>query len=267
MKTEHSNLMKQLLVLTLLGWLAIQHLALAQDPPKPTALKANPPAPPPPPPPPGPPLPKFDLDFGGGQPAALVEFIEKAIGKRLNVIVPDEYRDTQIPELKMKGVTVPQLFDALEQASRKQVRYVTGTFSTAGGTQAQYQTLKVSYGFKTTGVPREDSIWYFFREEPPEAPTVQPELKAPKLCRFYHLGRYLETYKIEDITTAIETGWKMLGEKQLPDLKFHKDTQLLIAVGEPDKLSLIDAVLRQLTEASVVRGSKPDKAKVEPAKQ
>jgi hypothetical protein len=51
---------------------------------------------------------------------------------------------------------------------------------------------------------------------------------------------------VDDITTAVETGWKMLGETSPPTISFHKDTKLLIAVGEPSKLELIDAVLKAL---------------------
>ena len=41
---------------------------------------------------------------------------------------------------------------------------------------------------------------------------------------------------MDDITTAIETGYKMLGEPA-PVINFHKDTKLLIAVGELARLA------------------------------
>ncbi|PYI85361.1 MAG: hypothetical protein DME26_11190, partial [Verrucomicrobia bacterium] len=85
----------------------------------------------------------------------------------------------------------------------------------------------------------DNPVWYFFHEKP-----LATEVE--KACRFYQLAPYLETYKVEDITTAIETGWKMLGEKNPPTISFHKDTKLLIAVGEASKLQLIDSVLQQL---------------------
>jgi len=71
-------------------------------------------------------------------------------------------------------------------------------------------------------------------------------LEHPKVCRFYQLTPYLETYKVEDIMTAIQIGWKMLGETNPPTISFHKDTMLLIAVGEHNKLQMIDSVLEQL---------------------
>jgi len=58
------------------------------------------------------------------------------------------------------------------------------------------------------------------------------------------------SYKVEDITTAIETGWKMQGATPTPKLSFHKDTKLLIGVGEPGQLQMVDEVLRQLRETS-----------------
>jgi hypothetical protein len=51
---------------------------------------------------------------------------------------------------------------------------------------------------------------------------------------------------VDDITTAIQTGWKMMGDKETPEISFHKETKLLIAVGEPDQLGVIDDVLKAL---------------------
>src|SRR5882757_750107 len=76
------------------------------------------PKPPPPDLPPGG-LTKFDLDFKGGHPKDLIAAIQKAAGKPLNVLIPQEYANVTLPELKMKNVNAPQLFRALEQASLK----------------------------------------------------------------------------------------------------------------------------------------------------
>ena len=74
-----------------------------------------------------------------------------------------------------------------------------------------------------------------------------PPQQSSKVCRFYSLAPYLDRgLSVDDITTAIETGWKMLGETSHPTISFHKDTKLLIAVGEPSKLETIDAVLKAL---------------------
>jgi hypothetical protein len=159
-------------------------------------------------------LTKFDLDFPGGTPKQLIAAIQKACGRPLNAIVPEEFADTNLPGLNMKNVDVQQLFQALTAANRN------------GGC-----------GFISQGKPSDDAIWTF----------VVDRHSSPKACRFYSLARYLASgTTVDDITTAIKTGAQMLGEGPGPAISFHKDTKLLIAVGEPSKLEIIDSVLRAL---------------------
>lgn len=199
-------------------------------------------------------LSRFSLDFPGGTPKALVADIQKAMGKPLNAIVPDEYADMKIPPLKMSNVNVQQLFSALEQASKKTEAYESSSYS-GGGQFGGYRAINqiiTSYGFQQgPGALTDDTIWYFHAEKPP-MPTIGGTPVESKAVRFYSLSPYLKSARdgrhltVDDITTAIETGWKMLGETAPPKISFHKDTNLLIAVGQPDKLQMIDAVLKAL---------------------
>jgi hypothetical protein len=174
----------------------------------------------------------FNIDFPGGTPKELVAAIQKATGKQLNVIIPIEYADTKLPPLKMKSVNVSQLFRTLEAASAK---YENASPFMGGNNRTS------SYGFRTDGNITDDSIWYFHADRTP-TPYV-PE----KISRFYNLAPYLNSgLKVDDITTAVETAWKMLGEKSPPEISFHKDTKLLIAVGDGEKLKTIDFVLQAL---------------------
>ncbi len=189
-------------------------------------------------------LTKFSLDFRGGTPKQLAAAIEKALSRPLNVIVPDEFADIKLPALKMNGVDVSQLFQALEAASQKSEAYVSADYDRRR--PSNYQISRTSYGFRTQGKMSDDSVWYFSVEKPalPPLAPVAPE----KVCRYYSLAIYLERgMTVDDITTAIQTGWKMLGDKDTPAISFHKDTKLLIAVGEPNKLETINAVLSALT--------------------
>jgi hypothetical protein len=188
-----------------------------------------------PPPPERPPesLSKFDLDFKGGHPQDLVAAIQKATGKPMNVLIPDEYANETLPELKMKNVTAPQLFRALEQASHK-TEYLKGPNNS-------YNTFNTAFGFRANSDSiTDDTIWSFY--------LIKPNIPPPyKTCRFYSLAPYLDSgVSVDDITTAIKTGAKMLGDADVPTMSFHKDTKLLIAVGEPGKLEIIDSVLRAL---------------------
>jgi len=166
---------------------------------------------------------KFDLDFPGGSPRDLVSAIEKATGKPLNAIILKDDEAVEIPAMKFKSITIPDLFRALLMASQKQQSFPGG-----------YNTF---YTFETQG-QGENAIFYF--------KCVKASPPPQKLCRFYQLADALENYSIEDITTAIQTGWKMLGVKSPPELKFHPETKLLIAVGQPEHLAIIDDVLHGL---------------------
>lgn len=198
-------------------------------------------------------LTRFNLNFSGGTPHDLVAAIEKATGKPLNIVIPDEFAGESIPALRMNQVTVADLFRAMEQATLVTIPYRTGAyFGGAGGKPSySYQQIRTSLTFQTAGPLSDESVWYFRgRDKAPDPSIFGEESTAPtdaKICRFYALNPFLESgLKVEDITTAIQTGWKMLGEKETPSISFHKETKLLIAVGQPDKLETIDAVLNAL---------------------
>jgi hypothetical protein len=178
------------------------------------------------------------------------------MGRPLNAIIPDDIADTRLPALKMNSVSAEQLFQAVEQASHKSLAYNTG----GPGGYNNFSIAQTSYGFRPgPGNISDDTIWYFYAQRP----TLPPALQAGKVCRFYSLAPYLDRHlTVDDITTAIETGWKMLGDSAPANISFHKDTKLLIAVGEPSKLETIDAVLKAL---DVPSQPKPASAASSPA--
>lgn len=179
----------------------------------------------------------FDIDFHGGTPVELADAVEKASKMPLNVIVPERHRDFYIPPVKLRNVTVPQLFEGITKSSFKSEYRRTG--------RNNVSVTQTTYGFRMADNRlNTNTVWYFFVEAPPE-PLENPD--DDPICRFWQMEPYLQGLHIEDITTAIETGWKMLGVSPLPRLNFHKDTKLLIVVGPPLQLALIDDVLRQLT--------------------
>lgn len=190
-------------------------------------------------------LTKFSLDFPGGTPKQLVAAIQKAMSKPINVIIQDADANEQLPPLKMSDVTLPDLFRALGDSSIKSVPYVTSTFyggGYGGGPSQSYQLGIEGYSFKTSGVATDESVWYFAVTK-----TALPSMNPTKTCRYYSLASHIEAgISVEDISTAIQTGWKMMGETATPDLRFHKETKLLIAVGAPSKLETIDTVLKAL---------------------
>ena len=195
---------------------------------------------------------RFDLDFAGGVPQYFVQAVEKAAKMPLNVIIPEEHTGFNLPSLKLRNVTVAQLFDALTSASVKSETRLMGN---------TYQHVITRYGFRSVDSrPNASSIWFFYVEDPGPYPLPPT---PPATCRFWQLEPYLEKLKVEDITTAIETGWKMQGVKPLPKLSFHKDTKLLIACGQREQLTTVDDVLRELTSAK--KGLKDSSGQSAPA--
>jgi hypothetical protein len=190
-------------------------------------------------------LPRFNLDFPGGTPHQLVDFIRAEI-ELLNVIIPNEHKDAKLPPMKLKNVNVAELFRALEAATRQTVPYVSG-FSSSGpsGNRRIVSEKTTGMGFLTLGPGpiRPESVWTFYVNNPI---TQVPE---ERMVRYFNVKPYLETYQIEDITTAVQEGWKMLDANPLPELSFHEDTKLLIAAGRPAQLEIIESVLAQLRES------------------
>lgn len=180
----------------------------------------------------------FSLDFPGGTPAELVKAIEEATHEPLNAIIPSDDTDIILPSLKMSKVVAPQLFAALEAASRQSIAYRTSNFGNS------YSVEETDYGFKTADAPVTDSsIWYFFVNRP----TLPPMVSTQETCQFYQLQPYLNRgFTVDDITTAIQTGWKMAGITSPPELDYHKQTNLLIAFGKPEDLQTIQNVLISL---------------------
>jgi hypothetical protein len=190
-------------------------------------------------------LTKFDLDFPGGTPNELVAAIQKAMGRPLNAIVSDEHASVKLPPLKMKNVNVAQLFQALGLAS--QVSQVTPM-------QGVHTISNVAFGFATQGAASDDSVWYFY--------FTGQQPKVPKESRFYLLTPYLDSgLTVDDITTAIQTGWRLAGISPAPTLSFHKETKLLIAVGNPNQLETIYDVLHALGTPTPKAKPEPEKAK------
>jgi len=170
---------------------------------------------------------RIDLDFPGGTPTDLVNAIKKAYpGETLNVIIPSDATGFQVPPLKMKQVTVADLLAALSRGSMRKVLPFPSGFKTVYG------------AFERTG-EGENPVWYFRSS----GIDIQRE---ETVCSYYQLGRYLEKNKIDDIITAIKTGWEMLDVTNPPQLKFHPETKLLIAAGLPKQLDLINQVLAAL---------------------
>ena len=113
--------------------------------------------------------PRFDLDFQGGTPGDLVKAIEKAAGAPINAIIPDEHRAVTLPRLKLRSVTVPEVFQGLNLSTERRVTYPTGYLP--GGHPTGYTSTTLNSGFRTGDrVASSRSIWYFYSSAEPKVP-------------------------------------------------------------------------------------------------
>jgi hypothetical protein len=197
-------------------------------------------------------LPTFDIDFPGGTPEELVSALNKRLGGTLNVIIPPDGADVAIPAFKLQKVNVSQVFSALMRVSERMAYVEPRDPATRRNTSYVIE----SYEFSAPAPITPSSVWAF-RARKANRPV---ETAAPNVYRYYQLGPFLEGLKVEDIITAIQTGWKMMGVKNEPALKFHPETKLLVAVGRQEDLTLIEEALAGLprkTEASRKKENSP----------
>jgi hypothetical protein len=139
----------------------------------------------------------------------------------------------------MKGVNVAQLFKAMSESSPVNVMVPNPHFLG--------ETYRNSYFFMTDGMPSDDSVWYL------KADVVPPAAQLQGPARFYLLTPYLsQGLTVDDITTAIKTGWKMAGYSG-GELRYHKETKLLIVVADHLQIETVNWALQALKE----QGPKP----------
>jgi hypothetical protein len=181
-----------------------------------------------------------EIYFKGGTPEELVKALRDAIfqtdsKKVLNVLISPEMKRVMIPPFSLQNVTLSDVFQALNNVSDNAK---SGQWQLSGSSEPIWVLNPVSAGGidPLTGLPV--GMGGF------RAP------KEPMSCEVYPVAGYLTALKIDDITTAIQTAWNLIpnGGEQTGTLKFHKDTELLIAVGTAQQLALIKSVLSSLRQ-------------------
>lgn len=162
--------------------------------------------------------PWFNLDFKGGTPQELVQAMRAAFEKTwteppaINIIVPDNLANREVPAIQLRKVDAGAVFEVLNGMWR------------ADGLQ---------------WVRAGDNVW------------VLHGVSDRRKTRAFYVGDLLKKFKINDITTAVKTTWEFggAGKASKPDLKYHQETNMLIALAEKEQLDTVTEVLAQLRMA------------------
>lgn len=179
---------------------------------------------------------RMDIDFPGGDPKKLLDAIDKASNPRPNVIIHPEAAHVNIPAFSLRDVTPGQVFTALNTLNQT-------------GDAPFWQAV----------VNQDGEIWTLM-PSPRPAQLIDPSTGLPigqgqpkparsqsRQCRVFNLTPVLDDYTVEDVTTAVKGAWELMEVREEPAIKYHKDTKLLIAFGEPNELALINQVISELS--------------------
>jgi hypothetical protein len=167
----------------------------------------------------------------------------------LNFIVKEKVRAETVA-FTLRSVTLEEIFKALEPA-------------TEGRVQVIYSTN------------RNDRLIVFDRTQLPA--RVDPSTGLPfspgdgrKICRVFNLSEYLVGRSdkevdeaIAEIKNVLETAWSMLRNannqnEQIPTVSVHRGTRLLVVVGSPEDLAIVqDVVIGLQGSAPGVNVAKP----------
>lgn len=177
----------------------------------------------------GPDANRFEIVFPGGTPRDLIAMLDKQVGPEANVMIAPSMEKARIPAFTLRNVALSDVFMALN--------------SLADGSNSGMWTATGSTA----------PVWVL-NPTPPKADPFQQRLNAvanpPKreVCDIFPVSHFLTTYKVEDITTAVQTAWSMQEDSSGATLKFHVDTGLLIAVGPVEKVAIVKSVLSSLEQ-------------------
>jgi hypothetical protein len=182
---------------------------------------------------------RMDIDFTGGDPKKLIFAMEEASHTRPNVIIHPEAANIKIPAFSLRNVTAGQVFTALNMLNQT-------------GDGGLWQPVINEAGEIWTLMPPPRQLIPPIIDPSTGLPVGQNQPAKParsqsRQCRVFNLTPVLDDYTVEDVTTAVKGAWELMNVQEEPVIKYHKDTKLLIAFGEPNELALINQVISELS--------------------
>ncbi len=217
------------------------------------------------------PGPRMDFRFDGVPLTEAIKGIQEqyhkaAAPKYLNVVIGEHLRDlaeTNTITLSVKQVTAGELLKLIGTSSQRRIawqQFQNGSYTLIQGNGGFSFIPEHSSGGNPTYLLQSEYPAAYGATQPNlygQLPAGQPQQAvAPerKFVSYFSLEPYLDRFKVEDITTAMKLGWELSGAKELPTMKFHEETKLLVVSGTTDQLAVVTAVLQNLSTSQGAGG-------------
>ena len=179
----------------------------------------------------------ISVKFAGGSVTDYVKALVKVKkAETINVVVALEAADVPMPPVTLTKVTVSAAIDLVDGRSASSPGRIIelGVRHMPQYAQEALPTYQISADVRRTGRPRPNaSVW-----------TIANLVRG-------------DIFDADDVLAAVETALDILQSTGEPIIRFHKETGLLIARGDPQHLSTIEDVLGQLQQSQNLMSRKP----------
>ena len=167
----------------------------------------------------------ISLSFPGGTVTQYLASVQRVAGE-INVIVAPEAQNVFVPAVTLKDVTVTSAINLINGRTRDEgTRSITINVehmpTYAQGERKTFQILARVHGARHVSVAR---VWTVTNLLDNEIPS-------------------------EAVLSAVEMALEVVGSETKLDVRFHGDTGLLIASGDPYQLEAIEEVLDRLNDS------------------
>lgn len=176
----------------------------------------------------------IDLDFRGGTAVDFIQAIRKATGDRANIVVTPYVEDVRVPAMSLRRVDVLSAMGLLEgeraeTPERSVTLKVRPLGSVAGGVAPLLKVIAEAKALQSPQGPERSNIW-----------SVADLIAAGTSA--------------DHITTAVSAALELLGpDSRKAQVRFHKETALLLARADAEQIQIIDNVIDQLRRSSAQR--------------
>ncbi len=176
----------------------------------------------------------ISVKFAGGSVTDYFDALVKEAGT-INVMLAPEAADVSMPPVTLTNVSVSAAIGLVDGRSasppgrviklnvRQMPQYHDGALP----------TYQVRAEVRPTGGGTYTSVW-----------TIAGLLRG-------------DVFDADDVLAAVEAAMDILASTDEPTIRFHKETGVLIARGDPRQLSTIKEVLEQLEQSQILMSQKP----------